>query len=172
MNKKNTKPIDLRFVEEKDWETFLQEGGTLSDALAIDKKSLEGIYSIAYTKYQNASFKEALTLFKLLCQCNHLESKYFLGLGAAQQALNQFKQAGETYSFAAMVYPNEPRFPFYAAQCHLALGNWKFAGSGYEMTVYLCEKNAIFPHLKEQAQHQVNILAEKLKKSLQTESVL
>jgi len=169
MNNESVKGIDLRLVESEDWYEFLEKGGTLGDALDMDKNELESIYALAYEKYRNGSFSEALTIFQLLVQCNHFEAKYYLGLGAARQALKEYKLAGEVYSFAALTHPKDPRFPMHAAECHLALGDWHAAGSGYEVAVYLSKDLPEYSVLHERALKQFNLLKNKLQQSKSTQ---
>ena len=164
MQNKVRKAIDLRYIDQLDWLEFISKGGTLSDALDIDKQELEGFYSLAYEKYTNGNYRQALPLFQLLCQCDHFDARFALGLGAVRQALKQYHLAGETYSFAALVHPCDPRFPYHAAQCHLALGNWSAAGSGFEQALICSTGKARFSDLQERAQSYVNELSIKLDK--------
>ncbi|VUD69227.1 Chaperone protein IpgC [Thalassocella blandensis] len=157
--------IDLRLLEPQDWEYFLENGGTLGDALEMKEQELEAIYTLAYEKYANGNFIEAKPLFQLLCYCNHIEAKYILGLGATRQALEQYELAGETYSFAAFVHGDDPRFPFHAAECHLALDNWESAKSGFEVCIYRCENFKHYAWYMEQAQKNLEILHSRLNES-------
>ncbi len=164
MKNKVRNAVDMRHVDQQDWLNFLSKGGTLSDALDLSAEELDAVYALAYEKYNSGHFSAALPLFQWLCQCNHLEPSYILGLGAARQGLKEYKLAGETYSFAAYVYPNDPRFPFHAAECHLALGNWQAAGAGFEMAEALSEGRTTFTALHQQAAHHLEKLTEKFKK--------
>lgn len=161
--KKTTgKAIDFRHIESADWEYYLSQGGVLADALNMRKEELDAIYALAFEKYQGGNFKQALTLFQLLCHCNHFEAKFMLGLGACRQGLKEYTLAGETYSFAALIHPMDPRFPYHAAECHLALGNWMAAGSGFEVAVERSNNRDKYFTLNKKAQQQFSILVEKL----------
>lgn len=162
MNNPSQKLIDLRYVDPEDWQHFIEQGGTLSDALDIKKDELEAMYTLAYQKYQNGNFKEALSVFQLLCHCNHFEAKYVLGLGATHQALKHYKLAAETYGFAAFAHPKDPRFPYHAAECHLALDNWRVAGTCFEMALDRSQGDQQHKILHEKAQRQFDILETKL----------
>ncbi|WP_444933254.1 SycD/LcrH family type III secretion system chaperone [Microbulbifer sp. JTAC008] len=162
MLRKSEVPSVLGEISEKDWNNFLEQGGTLADLLDMKPEELKTIYALAYQKYQNCNYQEALPLFQLLCQCNHMESKYLLGLGATRQALSQFELAGEAYSLAAIVNPFDPRPSFHAAECHLALENWMQAGSGFEMTMLRCEGKPEFETLNKKAMSKFSSVKKKL----------
>lgn len=170
MKKKVRDAVDLRYVDQQDWLDFLTKGGTLGDALDLSSEELDGVYALAYEKYNAGHFSAALPLFQWLCQCNHLEPSYIMGMGAARQGLKEYKLAGETYSFAALVYPSDPRFPFHAAECHLALGNWQAAGAGFEAAEALSEGRAEFTALHQRALHHLTQLTAKLEKHQQDEA--
>ncbi|WP_226648335.1 SycD/LcrH family type III secretion system chaperone [Microbulbifer variabilis] len=162
MLRKSEVPSLLDEISAKDWNNFLEQGGTLADLLDMTPEELKTIYALAYQKYQNCNYQEALPLFQLLCQCNHMESKYLLGLGATRQALSQFELAAEAYSLAAIVDPFDPRPSFHAAECHLALENWMQAGSGFEMTMLRCEGKPEFETLNQKAMSEFSSVKEKL----------
>ncbi|WP_444917408.1 SycD/LcrH family type III secretion system chaperone [Microbulbifer sp. JMSA003] len=167
MSKVDSVPSLTDDIDENDWINFLEKGGTLAEALDVNAEELEAIYTLAYKKYESCNYKEALSLFQLLCQCDHYEAKYMLGLGATRQALSEHQLAGETFSFAAIVHPHDPRFPYYAAECHLALGDWRSAGSGFEMTMLRCEGKPEFQTLNEKATAQFERLKAKLDREQQ-----
>ncbi|NVK57412.1 MAG: SycD/LcrH family type III secretion system chaperone [Alteromonadaceae bacterium] len=150
--------IDFNALSEQDWLDFLDQGGVLADTVDLSKEQLEAIYTLAYNLYSAGSYSQALKVFQLLCNLNHYEARFYLGLGATRQALKQFELAGETYGFAAMLYPEDPRFPFHAAQCHLNLNNVKAAGSGFEEASRRCGNASEHAAIKTESDKQIESL--------------
>ena len=101
----------------------LIDGGTFAGAVGIGEDSLEALYSIAYNQYQQASYDEALTTFRLLCLSDHRQGRHWLGLGATQQKLADYGGAVLAYSMATEAAGStNPEAPLRAAECYLALG--------------------------------------------------
>ncbi|GLS24662.1 SycD/LcrH family type III secretion system chaperone [Marinibactrum halimedae] len=164
MSQKTSQAVNLHQVDPQDWQYFLEQGGTLGHALDLQESELEAMYAMAYEKYTMGAYQEALSLFQLLCRCDHFDSRFILGLGAVRQALKEYKLAGETYSFAAVVHTQDPRFPFHTAECHLALGNNIKAASGFEEAYNRSLGKPKFEKLKEKAEACLFMLSKKLGK--------
>lgn len=120
-------------------EAFMNQGGTLSMLKGISNEELEQLYALAHGYYQSGKFQEAETFFKGLSVLNHYDSRFLLGLGACRQALKQYDSAIQCYAYGAMVDIKEPRFPFHAAECHVELGDWVAAESGFYSAHALAE---------------------------------
>lgn len=127
--------IDLRLVDPEDWQLCLENGGSLSDAMSMEKEELEAIYTLAEQYLSDGRYIEAKPLFQLLSYCNHCEVKYLVGLAKSREALEQFELAADTYGFAAFLHTEDASLPFYAAMCHLALDSRKEAKSCFEACV-------------------------------------
>lgn len=112
-------------------ESFLNEGGTFAMLKGIAAQELEQLYSMGFGLYQSGKLEEAQTVFKGLCVLNHYDSRFFLGLGACRQALQDYDLAIQSYVYGALVDIKEPRFPFHAAECHLQTGDLIAAESGF-----------------------------------------
>lgn len=162
--------VILSEVDPQDWLHYLDNGGTLSEAINMDTHQLEVIYTLAFEMYENHNYQDATRLFQLLCACDHFDPRFVLGLGACRQAQKDFTLAGETYSLAALVHPKDPRFPFHAAECHLALNNLYAAGSGFEMSVQRATNQPQYQQLSNKAsQHIAHIQSQLAQKSTQPE---
>lgn len=111
---------------------FFMEGGTLSDLRGYDKKTMEGIYHVAYGKYQAGSLRDAEKIFEMLCMLDHYEKKYIFGLAACRHRLRKYKAAVEAYSLAAMRDIYDPQLPFLAGQCYMSLEEYSLAKQCFE----------------------------------------
>jgi type III secretion system low calcium response chaperone LcrH/SycD len=108
---------------------FLTSGGVFKDAHAISDEEMEAIYSVAYNLYENGKYDDALQVFKFLCFFDHMEKKYWLGLGAVRQMLRQYDDAVNAYSMAAMLDIDDPAPASHAADCLLLAGKKEEAES-------------------------------------------
>ncbi|MGE7956985.1 SycD/LcrH family type III secretion system chaperone [Pseudomonas sp. NPDC089530] len=122
---------DVSEEYEKELEAFLRDGGTLAMLKNISSDSLEQLYSLAFNQYQAGKWDDAHKIFQSLCMLDHYDVRFFLGLGACRQAMGQFEQALQSFSYGALIDINEPRFPFHAGECHLQLGDLDGAESGF-----------------------------------------
>lgn len=109
---------------------MIENAKTIAELKDITRDELEAVYHIAYQTYASGDYQQAAPIFRFLCFLDHLEFKYWLGLGSCRQMLEQYDDAIEAYTFAMFLDCDDPRPPFHAAECHLALGNREAAISG------------------------------------------
>jgi len=120
---------------------FFSVGGVFKDAHGITDEEMEAIYSIGYNLYQNGKYDDALNVFKFLCFFDHLEKKYWIGLGAVHQMMGNYEKAIEAYSYAAFLDLEDPRPAIHAADCHLILGNKEAAESALNAVIEFCSED-------------------------------
>jgi type III secretion system low calcium response chaperone LcrH/SycD len=109
---------------------FLAKGRTIRELRGLTREHLDAIYYVAYQKYAGGNYEQADQLFRCLCFFDHLEKKYWLGLGGCRQLQHRYPEAIEAYTFAMLLDSDDPHPPLHAADCHLALGNREAAISG------------------------------------------
>jgi len=109
---------------------FIINGKTLGELKGLSSEDMEVVYNVAYSTYAGENYEQAHKIFKFLCYFDHLEKKYWLGLGASRQMLKLYEQAIEAYTYAMLLDSNDPQPPLLAADCHIALGNRDAAISG------------------------------------------
>ncbi len=132
-------------------ERFMQDGGTLGMLNDISSDMLEQLYALAYEQYQAGKWDNAQKFFQMLCLLDHYDARFYLGLGASRQALHEWEQAIQTYSYGALLEKNDPRFPFYAAECHLQMAAFDAAESGFYAAQILAEALTEYAHLAQRA---------------------
>ncbi len=140
---------------------FIAEGGTLKTLKDIPSKAIEGGYATALGFYESGRQQDAEKLFQLLCLLDHYDPRFFMGLGACRQQLGQYEQAIESFSYAGMLDCNDPRPPFYSAECHLALGNVKEAESGFYAASHFEGGGARFDELRQKARAVYGLMQKK-----------
>ncbi|WP_295540817.1 SycD/LcrH family type III secretion system chaperone [uncultured Thiohalocapsa sp.] len=103
-------------------EAFSREGAVLGDFEGLSKHHYEALYGMAYNLYEAERYRDARELFCYLCSRNHLEQRFWLGLGACQQMLGLHDQATTAYAFANLLDVDDPRSALHAGECLLASG--------------------------------------------------
>jgi len=137
------------------------KGTSLAAMRGLTPQHLEAIYSVAFNLYKNGRYEDAVKVFKFLCLHDHLQSKFWMGLGATQQLLKQFKQASSTYGYAYMLDSDNPQIPLHAADCFLAEGNLPHAESALNLVIELTQNRPQHNALRERAQVLLNIVRSK-----------
>ena len=121
--------------------TFIQDQATLKQLKGVTNDELEAVYSLAFGYYQTGKYEDAGKLFQFLVLFDHLNAKYWFGLGAAQQALKDYKNAVVSYGYCSFLKLDNPKPQLHAAECFLALGDKRSAASAiFAMNEY-CPKD-------------------------------
>jgi type III secretion system low calcium response chaperone LcrH/SycD len=137
---------------------FLLNGHTVKSLQDLSRDNLEAVYAMAYGDYNNGSYERAAQLFELLCYLDHMEKKYWLGLGAARQMLKNYEGAVDAYSLASVFDLQDPNPPLLAAECHLAMGQREQALSGFQFAVDCAGERPEHEALKQQAAAKLELL--------------
>lgn len=98
------------------------DGATLRAMRGLSDEEMEAIYAMGVNFYKAGNWDDAEKVFKFLTLFDHLSSRYWTGLGSLKQVRRQFAEAIEAYKFASFLDLENPRPMYYAAECHLALG--------------------------------------------------
>ena len=76
------------------------EGATIKELRGISNNELEAVYSLAFNYYRTGKFDEAEKLFNFLALFDHLNQKYWIGVGAVRQVKKDFSGAVQAYGYA------------------------------------------------------------------------
>lgn len=114
---------------------FFEKGGTFKDIKGLSDETMEAVYGVAFNLYSHGKYEDAEKIFRFLGFFDHLNKKYFMGLGACRQMLKKYQEAIESYTFASMLDADDPLPPLHAGECHLATGNLEAAESGFYAAV-------------------------------------
>ena len=143
------------------FETALDNFYTLKDIRGLTTEQMEGIYALAYNLYDQSLYEEAHNIFTFLCLYDHLETKYWLALGACRQMLKRYQAAIDAFSMAALLDEENPAVPLHAAECYLALDNLDGAEQGAEAARWLAEKHSGHDAVSDRAGVILNYLQDK-----------
>ena len=109
--------------------TLIEKGSTLKQMKGITNDELEAVYSLAFSYYRTGKYDEAIKLFQFLVLFDHLNAKYWFGLGAVQQATKDYQNAVVSYGYCSFLKLDNPKPQLHAAECFLALGDKRSAAS-------------------------------------------
>lgn len=141
----------------EDLVAFFEEFGVFKDLLNISEQAMASLYALAYQQYQASKYKEAEHIFSLLSLFNHLERKYWLGLGACRQMQKEYMKALEAYGYAVVLHYKDLDAHLYGAECLLALKKQKEAKVVLQGILELADKKEHF-EIKEKAKSFLSIL--------------
>ncbi len=111
----------------------LQSGKTVAEIQKLKEHELEALYSLAYGRLMAKSYKDAETLFQMLCLYNHLEFKYWLGYAIALKELGKLEDAVQAFSISALMEPEHPVSALQSGICLLKLKRIKEAKEALEV---------------------------------------
>lgn len=122
--------------------TLLEKGSTLKQLKGVTNDELEAVYALAFGYYQTGKYDEAHKLFQFLVLFDHLNAKYWFGLGAVQQALKDYQSAVVSYGYCSFLKLDNPKPQLHAAECFLAIGDKRNAASALEALNAYCPKDS------------------------------
>ena len=121
--------------------TLIEKRSTLKQMKGITNEELEAVYTLAFGYYRTGKFDEALKLFQFLVMFDHLNAKYWMGLGAVQQVLKDYQGAVTSYGYCSFLKLDNPKPQLHAAECFLAMGDKRNAASSLEALEEYCPKD-------------------------------
>ena len=121
--------------------SLIEKNATLKQLNGVTNSELEAVYSLAFGYYQTGRYDEALKLFQFLVLFDHLNQKYWMGLGATQQVLKDYQAAVTSYGYCSFLNLENPKPQLHAAECYLALGDKGNAASAIMALEHYCPAN-------------------------------
>ena len=104
-------------------EKFATGFATMRELKGITKAEMEAVYSVGFNMYRTGRYDDAEKIFRFLVLFDHLEPKYWLGVGAVQQVRKDYQGAIASYGYASFLDLSNPKPQLHAAECFLALGD-------------------------------------------------
>ena len=117
------------------------DGSTVKEMKGITNAEMEAVYSIAFNYYRTGKYDEAEKLFNFLALFDHLNAKYWMGVGAVRQVKKDFAGAVQAYGYASFLDLGNPKPQYHAAECFLAVGDRRNAASALEALNAYCPKD-------------------------------
>ena len=121
--------------------SLVRDNATLKQAKGVTNGELEAVYSLAFGYYRTGKYDEALKLFQFLVLFDHLNAKFWFGLGATQQAVKDYQGAVASYGYCSFLNLENPKPQYHAAECFLAIGDKRNAASSLEALNEYCPEN-------------------------------
>ena len=121
--------------------TLIENASTMKQLKGVTNDELEAVYSLAFSYYQTGKYEEAHKLFQFLVLFDHLNAKFWFGLGAVQQAEKNFKDAVVSYGYCSFLKLDNPKPQLHAAECFLAMGDKRSAASALFALNEYCPKD-------------------------------
>ena len=116
------------------------EGSTIKELKGITNAEMEAVYSLAFNFYRTGRYEDAEKLFNFLALYDHLNPKYWMGVGAVRQVRKDFSGAVQAYGYASFLDLSNPKPQYHAAECFLAVGDKRNAASSLEALEEFCPK--------------------------------
>ena len=117
------------------------DGATVKELKGITNGEMEAVYSLAFNYYRTGKFDEAEKLFNFLALFDHLNPKFWMGVGAVRQVKKDFSGAVQAYGYASFLDISNPKPQLHAAECFLAMGDKRNAASSLEALEHFCPKD-------------------------------
>ncbi len=128
--------------------------GEISDSfqrlLGFSDNSIECLYGVAYTYYNQGKFTEGEQLFRLLVLVDPLKKKYWMGLAGSQHLNEHFDDALQSYAMAGLLEGGGDPYPhFHAADCYVSLENYPEAIKALDAAVACLNEGTDDPQLRQ-----------------------
>ncbi|MCK5893907.1 MAG: SycD/LcrH family type III secretion system chaperone [Endozoicomonadaceae bacterium] len=120
-------------------EEFVSRGGLFKDLKDMSDESMEAVYSVAYNLYEAGKYDDAIKVFQFLCFYDHLNKKYFIGLGACLRMQEKYDKAIKVFGCACALDTSDPQAVMYIGDCLLAAGDVEAAALAYEAAIEWAE---------------------------------
>ncbi len=111
---------------------LVEDVTTVRDMKGITDGEMEAVYSLGFNFYNTGRYDEAEKVFKSLVFFDHMNPKYWMGMGALQQVRKNYDGAITSYGFASFLDLHDPKPQYHAAECFLAKGDYENAQSALE----------------------------------------
>lgn len=136
---------------------FLTQGATFKELKGVTDQELEAVYAVGHNLFANAKYEQAEDAFRLLCFLDHLNKKFWLGLGACRKARQNYNGAIDAFGLAGILDLKDSRAALQSAECHILLGNRPAAASAYTAVL----KYGTEPAARSRAEMMLQTLSEK-----------
>ena len=117
---------------------LVNDYATLGELKGISHDELEAVYSLGFNYYKTGRIDDAAKIFQFLVLFDHLNPKYWLGVGAIQQIKKDYDGAVASYGYASFLDLSNPKPQYHAAECFLAKGDKTAAASAVCALEHYC----------------------------------
>jgi type III secretion system low calcium response chaperone LcrH/SycD len=130
--------------------SFEKSGLDLDQVTPFTPETLDSMYSIAYTLYEQGKYDHSASVFRILALLEVDNRKHWMGLGASLKMLKHYDEALKSYAFAAVLDESDPLAHFHAAECFLAQGNVEKALTALDSAETVSDGHACYQNLRQE----------------------
>lgn len=152
-------------------EVALKKGIMPKQALQISDDTMEAIYTQAYTLYNQAKYRDASYIFRLLMLLDFTTPKYVLGLAACAHRMQEYTNAANLYFLCAALDPTNPLPHFHATDCYIQLKAIAIAAYSLQLAIEAAGVQPQFESIKKRAELMKEALDKQLDEQLGQEPV-
>lgn len=127
------------------------EGKSLQEILGFDDGRMELFYKKASALYSENKFQEAREAFTFLTTLNPFVANFWVGLGMAEQRLEEFNGALLAFAMAMMADSLSPLPHYHTALCYRSLGQHDNALGSIDLALMRAEGMDEWVVLKQKA---------------------
>jgi type III secretion system low calcium response chaperone LcrH/SycD len=113
---------------------------TTLEMFGLSEDTFNGFYVIGSEFFNDGKYEEALNVFLLLTNLDHLVFETWLGLGICWQKKNNPLEALRAFSMASLVNFTHPAPHIHSAEIYLSIGEKELAQETYKMIFSQCNK--------------------------------
>ena len=131
--------------------------------VGVSQKLLENMYAVAHNFYRAGDYEKSAKLFHGLCVLDHLDARFWKGLGASRHMKGHLKSALEAYTMAMMLKLEDADVFLHASECLIALGFFEPARETLKRCLQVIQ---MYPKKFEYLQNRAESLAQALQRKM------
>ena len=139
----------------------------LSEKFNVSEELLETLYAMAHKLYELENYEKSAKIFHGLCVLDHLDHRFWKGLGASRQMGGNLSGAVEAYSVAMATGVYDADTFLHVAECLIALGRFNSARDALKWALQLIQKE---PEKWESIKKRTEALSESLQRKVRKKS--
>lgn len=155
------KDKEVREVADRILEGLIN-GHSIGEIHDLTETDMEAVYSMAYSFYKNGKHDKADAAFRFLCFYDHLNPRWWVGLGANKQMQQDYEGAVKAYAFATVLDVENPKPQLHAGYCLMMLGQHNEATQALEGVIIAAGNEEKYKNYKEQAVALLQVAKSKL----------
>jgi type III secretion system low calcium response chaperone LcrH/SycD len=149
---------------------IFEKGMSPKQAMKISDEEMAQIYSFAYHHFNSGKYSDAREMFKLMLMLDPLNIDFATSLGICHHRLKNFDLALPCYMLAAFLDIKNPVCYFYAYDCYVNLKDELSAAIMLGNVIARAGNEAVYAHIKNDAQARLDPLLKKLEAAKQAET--
>ncbi len=111
----------LSIIQTNKLNATLNSSNSLQDILNYSPQTIDKFYLVGLACLENKAYQNARDVFKVLVLIHPHYHNFWLGLAMCQQALGQWEEAIQAYSFAEVTDAKDPIPYLHESECHALL---------------------------------------------------